>query len=179
MARCPRCKRHFRTLEDEEGMHDCPHCGYGPQRDVKAPPPVFFSPGPWRVGNTHGAVVTDANHRSAWTDDANRLSYGGNMICESIRSVANARLIAAAPALFEALEMVRDADEDCHKDGLPTIPECARALIDRALAAVYQERQDEDGERLHLEISFWDEAEWDHLIRAVESGEIGADTTAS
>ena len=30
MARCPRCTRHFRTLEDEEGMHDCPHCGYWP-----------------------------------------------------------------------------------------------------------------------------------------------------
>ena len=28
MARCPKCKHHFRTLEDEEGMHDCPRCGY-------------------------------------------------------------------------------------------------------------------------------------------------------
>jgi hypothetical protein len=26
-------------------------------------------------------------------------------------------------ALADALEMVRDADEDCHKDGLPTIAE--------------------------------------------------------
>ena len=30
MARCPRCTRSFRTLEDEQGMHDCPHCGCGP-----------------------------------------------------------------------------------------------------------------------------------------------------
>ena len=30
MARCPRCIRSFRTLEDETDMHDCPHCGYGP-----------------------------------------------------------------------------------------------------------------------------------------------------
>ena len=30
MARCPRCRKHFRTLEDEVGMHDCPHCGYPP-----------------------------------------------------------------------------------------------------------------------------------------------------
>ena len=30
MARCPRCTRSFRTLEDEQDMHDCPHCGYGP-----------------------------------------------------------------------------------------------------------------------------------------------------
>ena len=29
MARCPRCTRSFRTLEDEQDMHDCPHCGYG------------------------------------------------------------------------------------------------------------------------------------------------------
>jgi hypothetical protein len=28
MARCPNCKRHFRTLEDEEGMHACPSCGF-------------------------------------------------------------------------------------------------------------------------------------------------------
>ena len=36
MARCPHCCRMFRTLEDEEGMHDCPHCGYGP--DDHTPP---------------------------------------------------------------------------------------------------------------------------------------------
>jgi hypothetical protein len=38
--------------------------------------------------------------------------------------------------LAEALEMVRDADEDCHKDGLTTIPKAARHRIDMALAAV-------------------------------------------
>ena len=36
MARCPHCKRTFRTLEDEEGMHDCPNCGHGPGDDLKA-----------------------------------------------------------------------------------------------------------------------------------------------
>ncbi len=30
MSRCPHCTRSFRTLEDEIGMHDCPHCGYPP-----------------------------------------------------------------------------------------------------------------------------------------------------
>lgn len=35
MARCPNCKHKFRTLEDEEGMHACPHCGYGPPEDNK------------------------------------------------------------------------------------------------------------------------------------------------
>lgn len=28
MARCPHCRRHFRTLDDEQDMHDCPHCLY-------------------------------------------------------------------------------------------------------------------------------------------------------
>ncbi len=35
--------------------------------------------------------------------------------------------------LVEALEMVRDADEDCHRDGLQTIPAPARAKIDAVL----------------------------------------------
>ena len=30
MATCPRCRKHFRTLEDEENMHDCSKCGYSP-----------------------------------------------------------------------------------------------------------------------------------------------------
>ena len=28
MARCPNCKRHFREPPDEQGDHDCPHCGW-------------------------------------------------------------------------------------------------------------------------------------------------------
>lgn len=47
---------------------------------------------------------------------------------------ADACLIAASPDLLEALIMVRDADEDCRQDGLPTIPAPARAKIDRAIA---------------------------------------------
>lgn len=45
-----------------------------------------------------------------------------------------ARKMAAAPELLEALCMVRDADEDCKRDGLPTIPAMARAKIDAAIA---------------------------------------------
>lgn len=59
--------------------------------------------------------------------------YGGHLIAESI-APQNVPLIAAAPDLLEALEMVRDADEDCKSDGLPTIPDIARAKIDRAIA---------------------------------------------
>jgi hypothetical protein len=35
--------------------------------------------------------------------------------------------------LHEALLMVRDADDDCRRDGLSTIPKAARARIDAAL----------------------------------------------
>ena len=37
--------------------------------------------------------------------------------------------------LEHALTMVRDADEDCKRDGLQTIPPMARATIDAALAS--------------------------------------------
>lgn len=30
MARCSNCRHHFRTLEDEADMHECPKCGYHP-----------------------------------------------------------------------------------------------------------------------------------------------------
>ena len=40
----------------------------------------------------------------------------------------------------EALQMVRDADDDCRRDGLQTIPPMPRAKIDRALAQYTQER---------------------------------------
>lgn len=27
-CRCSKCRHHFSTLEDEQGMHECPSCGY-------------------------------------------------------------------------------------------------------------------------------------------------------
>jgi hypothetical protein len=42
-------------------------------------------------------------------------------------------LIALIKQLYEALDMVRDADDDCHADGLQTIPTIARFKIDEAL----------------------------------------------
>lgn len=37
--------------------------------------------------------------------------------------------------LRHALEMVRDADNDCRKDGLQTMPSVARATIELALSS--------------------------------------------
>lgn len=33
MARCPKCRWSFPTLDDETDMHGCPHCGYSPNDD--------------------------------------------------------------------------------------------------------------------------------------------------
>jgi len=52
-----------------------------------------------------------------------------------VHSFESARLMAAAPEMFEALEMIRDADEDCIKDGLPRpLTDFARARVDAAIA---------------------------------------------
>ena len=108
MARCPHCKKHFRTLEDEEGMHDCPYCGYGDREDDHEKEPDFEE-----MATDHGG-------------------YPGNH-----------------PAIIHDLLAVQNNDLLAIISGQP---------------------------RLHLEVSLWDEAEWDHLIAAVESGEVGADT---
>ena len=31
MSRCIRCKKHYREPADEQGDHDCPHCGLRPE----------------------------------------------------------------------------------------------------------------------------------------------------
>jgi hypothetical protein len=46
-------------------------------------------------------------------------------------------------ALAKALEIVRDADNDCHSDGLQTIPPAVRHEIDLALAAVKGEEPED------------------------------------
>ena len=49
------------------------------------------------------------------------------------------RAATAFPLMLHALEMVRDADEDCKRDGLQTMPYPARATIDRAILAATAE----------------------------------------
>lgn len=64
-------------------------------------------------------------------------------------------LLALVDELSGALEMVRDADDDCHKDGLQTIPPVARYRIDQALANTISRpvmnppAQAEAGNRVH------------------------------
>lgn len=50
------------------------------------------------------------------------------------------RLHSVNSDLLGALEMVRDADEDCKRDGLQTIPSMARHRIDAAIAKATGEK---------------------------------------
>ena len=63
---------------------------------------IEHTPGPWKLGS-RGAVVADipTSNQLAGSDDVDY--YGGYLICESVTE-ANARLIAAAPELLEALQ---------------------------------------------------------------------------
>lgn len=89
-----------------------------------------WTPGPWEVGDDdhNGQAIVRGKH----TEIATCWHHCVTSIEVEMR--ANARLIAAAPDLFEALEMIRDADEDCIKDGLHRpLTDIARAKVDAAL----------------------------------------------
>ena len=49
-------------------------------------------------------MVTDGEDEGAHGDGPSRSYYGGAMVCEGIKSDANARLLASAPELLEACE---------------------------------------------------------------------------
>ena len=72
------------------------------------------TPGPWEIGNHNSCVISKNDEslciKGAVGEDAIKY-YGGNLICESI-SQANAKLIAAAPELLEALEYYFDVLEE-------------------------------------------------------------------
>jgi len=61
------------------------------------------TPGPWTVG-LHGAIVADCPQDCR--HDEHEQFYGGHFICESVGG-PDARLIAAAPELLEALKECR------------------------------------------------------------------------
>lgn len=66
---------------------------------------VSFTPGPWRPGKTRGCVVADSDIGTHSGDD-NRSYYGGALVCESVATEANEHLIAAAPDLLTACELL-------------------------------------------------------------------------
>ena len=62
-----------------------------------------------------------------------------------MKSIDQHKQLAAERALADLLairlEMVRDADNDCHKEGLQTIPQIPRFVIDSTLAAWEEARK--------------------------------------
>lgn len=63
-----------------------------------------YTPGPWWHD---GYNVVCNSTEGTYSDHSNVKHYGGCLVCESIKTKANARLIAAAPDLLESLkEMV-------------------------------------------------------------------------
>ncbi len=88
--------------------------------------------GPWRAGNVGASVVSDHPvEEMTGSDDVQY--YGGHLIAESI-SKENRNIVIASPDLYEALVMVRDADNDRAWDGVAVIPGPARQKIDAAIA---------------------------------------------
>ena len=64
------------------------------------------TPGEWRIGKMGGTVVADSKTSDTPNTGHDDVEYyGGHLICESIETQANARLIAAAPDLLEACKM--------------------------------------------------------------------------
>ena len=99
------------------------------------------TPGPWKLEPYDRCLAgDDFQWGGIWAGPVmlDGLDYGqpayATIKPETLeRMEADARLIAAAPDLLDALLMVRDADDDCKRDGLPTIPPTARATIDAAI----------------------------------------------
>jgi len=86
---------------------------------------VKHTSGPWRA-LPDGTIVAGPN--------GTHVAYTANTGMG--RAFApNAALIAAAPELLAALVMVRDADDDCIRDGFEPMPRTPRAKIDAAIAA--------------------------------------------
>lgn len=89
------------------------------------------SPGPWHCEGPD--CFGDFNIIPAVTS----LAIGAvvqNGFRSAEETAANAHLVGASSDLYEAIVMVRDADNDCKADGLPTILPAARAKIDAAIA---------------------------------------------
>ena len=91
----------------------------------------------------HAAVVerlrydheTEVQRLTQERDDDRRREYGySQQVVDALAKERDA-LQAEVERLRAALEMVRDADDDCREDGLPTIPEAARRRIDAAIDA--------------------------------------------
>lgn len=88
-----------------------------------------------------GALHID--HDDNWLEGVNGAYVDGHYfsICVASTRDADRRRLIRLPELeeayiaaIEALELIRDADNDCRADGLQTLPDFVRSMIDAAMA---------------------------------------------
>ena len=87
------------------------------------------TPGPWQIGKNFGSVVCDTPVPGISGSDDTEY-YGGHLIAESVTE-ANARLIAAAPELLEALKELMVAADRVSAEPVTWLGK-ARAAIAKA-----------------------------------------------
>jgi restriction alleviation protein Lar len=155
---CPFCggeAERPRPNDPHGGMVQCVSCGasaFGPKWNARTQGNLLDGGRPLPYDrDTLGRFVREAwvrwaetqpNPKLSWTVPYDDLSEPDKEADRQIgEAVARWTLIgdagAASAALIEALEaleMVRDADDDCRKEGFPTIPPLARARIDAAIS---------------------------------------------
>jgi hypothetical protein len=83
----------------------------------------------WKVGKNRMTVVTDSydglKESTGHAGEDAKKHYGGNLICESIWREKDAKLIASAPQMLEALQNLENDDN--------SIPEHAWRLVQDAI----------------------------------------------
>jgi hypothetical protein len=90
------------------------------------------TPGPWHLGLSHGPLTLTDHHRIAMHGSGSAAVY--SMGCSAEESEANARLIAAAPDMLEAL---RDAECELFYASTGSInPEAVRDALAKVRAAM-------------------------------------------
>lgn len=90
------------------------------------------TPGPWRAGRD-GTVVCDAQHSgNHLMREADLSFYDGHLLAESIANPADARLVAAAPELLEALKRIEQGCSFPSDDVQRAMRDVARAAIAKA-----------------------------------------------
>jgi hypothetical protein len=98
------------------------------------------TPGKWRPGKNGGEVVADSP-LGAHDDACSHQHYGGNLICESVHP-ANQRFIAAAPSMFDELDVMQDAIRFFIEDG-QTPPMNVLQMWHKRIVAVMREADPE------------------------------------
>lgn len=112
-----------------------------------------FTPGPWKIGKYEMTVVSEAPipNVSQYSGHTDTQFYGGYLIAESIWRKEDARLIAAAPDLYEALKEAREELRACqaviHLAGGfdPAYVKGAQAAMKSADAALAKARGENNG----------------------------------